>query len=125
MRLLIGGFGNSVTIEGLEDIWISKGFVTYASYLWEEFGRSRHIEQVISEDLALQSGFLRGQLDRPVLTEESIFEPAVYSRGSLVVHALRLELGDHAFFELLQSFAADFEHQNITTGRFVRRVAIF
>ena len=48
-----------------------------------------------------------------------LFNAGVYQRGSLTLHALRLEVGDEAFFEILRGYAARFAHSNASTEDFV------
>ena len=47
------------------------------------------------------------------------FSEAVYQRGGLTLHALRRTVGDEAFFEILQTWSADFRHANVTTDGFI------
>ena len=49
-----------------------------------------------------------------------LFSPtAVYGRGALTLHALRLTIGDDAFFAILQSWAERYRHANATTVDFI------
>ena len=48
-----------------------------------------------------------------------MFDDRVYKRGALTVHALRLELRDHLFFELIREWTARYRHSAITTEEFV------
>jgi aminopeptidase N len=45
--------------------------------------------------------------------------PIVYERGALTLHALRLTVGDEAFFTILKSWTARFHNGNATTEDFV------
>lgn len=47
-----------------------------------------------------------------------MFDNSVYQRGGLALHALRLELGDEVFFELLQTYVKMYTNQNVTTDDF-------
>ena len=69
--------------------------------------------------------------DRPNFAEPRIFPPpgdpsaanlfsgSVYQRGALTLHALRLEVGDDAFFEILRTYAERFKYSNATTEDFI------
>lgn len=48
-----------------------------------------------------------------------LFNTGVYQRGSLTLHALRVEVGDEAFFEILRSYTERFAHSNASTEDFV------
>ena len=52
-------------------------------------------------------------------TNRQLFNTGVYQRGGLTLHALRLEVGDEAFFEILRTYAARFANSNATTDDFI------
>jgi aminopeptidase N len=45
--------------------------------------------------------------------------PIVYERGALTLHALRLTVGDEAFFTILQTWTARYHNGNATTEDFI------
>ena len=47
-----------------------------------------------------------------------MFDPLVYKRGALTLHALRTKVGDEAFFALLRSWVAEHRHGTVTTDQF-------
>jgi hypothetical protein len=49
----------------------------------------------------------------------ALFSLIVYDRGALTLHALRLTVGDDAFFTILQEWTARFRDGNATTAEFV------
>ena len=44
-----------------------------------------------------------------------MFDDRVYKRGALLLHALRLTVGDDAFFELLRGLGAEHAHSTVST----------
>ncbi|NDJ87306.1 MAG: M1 family metallopeptidase [Chloroflexi bacterium] len=52
-------------------------------------------------------------------TQARLLNPGVYQRGALTLHALRLEVGDRTFFDILRTYAARYAHGNATTADFV------
>ena len=50
---------------------------------------------------------------------ELMFDDRVYKRGALTLHALRLTVGDAAFFELLRAWTQTHAHGTVTTDDFV------
>ena len=109
-------FGDSVTPSTWSDIWLNEGFATYAQYLWLEATRPNYdIDTAVA---ALRDGeSLRGPIRDPGV--ERIYDGAVYDRGALTLHALRQEIGDDAFFELLPTWAAEHEGETVTTDDFI------
>ena len=49
---------------------------------------------------------------------ENLFGFAVYERGALALHMLRLEVGDATFFRILRNWAAKYKYGNVSTGEF-------
>ena len=48
-----------------------------------------------------------------------MFDDRVYKRGALTLHALRLTVGDEAFFALVRSWVAEHSGGTVTTSDFV------
>ena len=49
----------------------------------------------------------------------NLFNQGMYSRGALVLHALRLRVGDEAFFETMRTYHERFKNSNATTADFI------
>jgi hypothetical protein len=52
-------------------------------------------------------------------TPSLLFDIAVYYRGAMTLHALRLTIGDDAFFTLLRSWAATQAGDTVSTPEFI------
>jgi aminopeptidase N len=113
-------FGDSVSLARWQDVWLNEGFATYAEVLWAEknggFSPSRMIPDALESNPA----------DAPLWATDvsdpgngSLFGPAVYQRGALVLEALREVVGDEAFFTTLRTWAAEHRDGNATTADFV------
>ena len=50
---------------------------------------------------------------------DQLFDFAVYIRGAMTLHQLRLAVGDDDFFEIMQTWAADHAGGNVTTDEFI------
>ena len=48
-----------------------------------------------------------------------MFDDRLYKRGALTLHALRTDLGDAPFFELLRTWTARYRHGTVSTEEFV------
>lgn len=111
-------FGNSLTLGDWRDIWLHEGFAAYAEWLWSEAGggetADQHARRWHRRLAALPRDLLVGDPG-----ERHLFDDRVYKRGALTLHALRLRLGDAAFFELLRAWTAAFRHSTVSTADFV------
>ena len=52
-------------------------------------------------------------------TADQLFNGGVYFRGALTLHALRLEVGDEAFFDILRTYHEQYKGSNATTEDFI------
>jgi len=110
-------FGNDVTLARWQDIWLHEGFACYCEWLWSEAsgGEStdhwaRHYQEKLST--------LGQELVLADPGPELMFDDRVYKRGALTLHALRLSVGDDAFFGLLRDWVADHSGGSVTTEEF-------
>jgi aminopeptidase N len=108
-------FGDSVSLARWQDIWLNEGFATYGEWLWtEHIGGPSVLETAQAVHDQLQDSIPPG--DPGV---KDLFSPSVYQRGALTLEALRLAVGDDAFFRTLQTYASRFRDANATTDDFI------
>jgi aminopeptidase N len=105
-------FGNSLTIRGWRDIWMHEGFACYSEWLWsEESGHGSadgHAREHWKRLDDLPQDLLLGDPG-----PDDMFDDRVYKRGALLLHALRLTMGDDTFFGFLRTWVADHRHGSV------------
>lgn len=111
-------FGNSVSPRRWSDIWLNEGFATYSEWLWEE-----HVRGPEALERSVFRAYERSRLGQTTpLADPGVdfmFDSPVYQRGALALHALRLRIGDDAFFETLRTYAQRFAYSTAGTLDFV------
>lgn len=111
-------FGNSVTASEWRHIWLHEGFACYAEWIWSEASGS----DAAAARAAHHHARLRDLPQDLLLGDpgaDDMFDDRVYKRGALTLHALRVEIGDDSFWEVLRRWAAEHQHGAVGTDEFV------
>jgi aminopeptidase N len=111
-------FGNSLTIADWRHIWLNEGFATYAEWLWSEVSGGPAVTALAAQ---WHARIAAGPADLCVADPgvARMFDPRVYKRGALTLHALRRRIGDERFFTLLRAWCATYRHATVTTQDFM------
>lgn len=111
-------FGNSVSLENWQDIWLKEGAARYAEWLWEEEQKGAEaLDKRVRGVYQLQSWSSHMLSDPPI---ENLYSDAIYDRGALTFHALRMRVGDDVFFEILQTYLETYCYGNASTSDFIQ-----
>ncbi|MFI8083003.1 M1 family metallopeptidase [Kitasatospora sp. NPDC086009] len=108
-------FGNSVSIADWSHIWLNEGFAKYAEWLWSERAGGPSATTHAAAAHAVLAG-LPQDLRLADPGRKLMFDDRLYQRGGLTVHALRLTLGDAAFFPMLREWATAHRHGVVGTA---------
>jgi aminopeptidase N len=117
-------FGNSATEIDWNHVWLSEGFATYLTILYNEFtfGRDR-MKADLRKDRQEIIAFT-AQTKLPVVFSTlpadllEILNVNSYQKGGWVLHMLRNEVGDSAFWAGLQHYYIRFKNSNVSTSDF-------
>lgn len=114
-------FGDSVTEQDWHHIWLSEGFATYFTQLYNEFTHGRDV---------MERG-MRGARDTVIvfhaenpelaLIAEQLTDPNrmlnrnAYQKGAWVLHMLRRQIGDEAFWAGIHNYYREYRDANALT----------
>jgi hypothetical protein len=91
-------FGDSVALAEWKHIWLNEGFAQYSEWMWsEEEGLETAQEQfdAVYNGIPATDPFWSVVIGDP--GPQLLFDNAVYFRGAMAVHQLRLAVGDRDF----------------------------
>ena len=111
-------FGDLVTAESWSNLTLNEAFANYSEYLWNEkrYGQDQADLKLVVEK---EGYFEEADLNPKELIRfeyadaEELFDAHSYNKGGLVLHMLRRELGDAAFFKGLNVYLTQHAFQAV------------
>ena len=102
-------FGDLVTAESWSNLTVNESFADYSEYLWTEYKYGSDAAD------AYHMNAMQGYLNNPnekakhlvrffYRDKEDMFDQVSYQKGGRILHMLRYELGDSAFFKGLGNY---------------------
>ena len=106
-------FGDLVTCESWANLTMNEGFANYSEYLWLEhkYGKDEAEHAMRGDQEGYFDATSMGDI-HPLIhfaheDKEDMFDAHSYNKGGAVLHMLRLELGDEAFFAGLKRYLSE------------------
>jgi hypothetical protein len=100
-------FGDKITCNSWEDIWLNEGFATYLSGLcYEHYTPTQYWYPWLSAEMNYVTSLPDGSVWVDDTTVASrIFDPRLsYAKGAMVLHQLRWVIGDSAWYAAVNAF---------------------
>lgn len=118
-------FGNSASEQNWFHIWLSEGFATYGAdlYLEHKYGRAKLVDRLQSERqqvVTYSSRRMAPVVDTTVSNWNDLLNPNSYQKGAWVLHMLRRQVGEQAFWNGLRQYYLRFRGGNALTEDFQR-----
>lgn len=110
-------FGNLVTCESWSQLPLNESFANYSEFLWatHKYGKDEGdyvsfnaLSEYLNESETKQEPLIRFNYN----DKEDMFDAHSYQKGGRVLHTLRLEVGDDAFFKSLNLYLTQNAFQN-------------
>ena len=117
-------FGNAVTETTWDDAWLSEGFATYFTMLFQEYayGESTYIDELKKARTRVFNFYSKDStykiVDSRTAEEGAVTNDMTYQKGAWVLHMLREKMGHEAFREGIRSYYHAFYNKNATTDDF-------
>ncbi|RZJ62195.1 MAG: M1 family peptidase, partial [Hymenobacter sp.] len=102
-------FGDLVTCESWSNLPLNESFANYSQYLWAEHKYGADLAALVQQqDLAHYLEEAEGKREPLIRTHyasrEDMFDRHSYEKGGRVLHMLRQQVGDEAFFASLNRY---------------------
>jgi len=114
-------FGDLVTCRDWGHAWLNESFATYCEALWREhhLGRDEFLYDLFGL-LRSYLGEARERYQRPIATNiyrepSDVFDRHLYEKGGMVLHMLRLTLGDEAWWASVKRYLEQHRGGNVVT----------
>jgi aminopeptidase N len=115
-------FGNLVTCRNWSELWLNEGFATFmeAAYREKAYNRAEYLSKINEDALRYMSEEAVNRnrhalFNRKAVTDDSLFDTTTYQKGGAVVHTLREEIGDAAFWRAINVYLNRHKFGNVET----------
>jgi aminopeptidase N len=112
-------FGDAVSVQDWDDVWLNESFATFAANLYTEKhgGATVHDTALaVYNRHSATDTWWNVKIADP--QRDTMFHDRVYSGGGMVLEFLREKIGDDAFFNLLHTWFEQHKYGNGSTEQF-------
>ena len=114
-------FGDLITCERAEEMWINEGFADYSEALVQEWlydNYDEHIRDLHTTTLLNLAKQDSGLYPLDNVPQSQTYGMHSYQKGGLAIHTLRNYMGDSLFFSSLRQLLNHYAYQNVNSEQF-------
>ena len=117
-------FGNSASEKDWHHVWLSEGFATYFTQVYREktYGMDSlqaGMKQMLPKINEYQAKHPTSPIVDTTITDiKTLLSPNVYQKAAWVLHMLRKQIGDDAFFQGVRTYYDTYKLSNALTADF-------
>ena len=124
-------FGNSVTESTWDDAWLSEGFATYFTMLFQahQYGHEAYIKELKAAKKLIK-GYHTNDRDFKVIDDRTaelgpVVTGMTYKKGAWFLHMLREKMGHEKFKMGIQSYYKKFFNGHASTADFIHEMELY
>ncbi|KAK3612373.1 hypothetical protein CHS0354_031966 [Potamilus streckersoni] len=117
-------FGNLVTMDWWDDLWLNEGFATFMEYIGanEKENDWGMTDQFVTDEVQTVMVLDAGESSHPIINNvenpdqiNEVFDAISYSKGASVIKMLETTLGRDSFFNGVSQYLRNFSYMNAKT----------
>jgi hypothetical protein len=115
-------FGNLITMDYWDDLWLNEGFARYMEFFcldkirpdlnaWDHF-----FEDIYLPALATDESMMTHSIEKECISQEyimEVFDEISYSKGACIVNMLASYLGEDVFKQAINTFIREYRYKSI------------
>lgn len=117
-------FGNIVTMDWWDDLWLNEGFASFVEYLGVDYTESQWevLDQMVVDDMKPVMVTDAGLNSHPIVVDvnhpdqiNEVFDAISYSKGASIIRMLQVIMGQKEFFNGINRYLTKYKWSNAKT----------